>query len=151
MAEKEAEQAMKLAPNDTGMIITLAYLKFAIGNYEEGLELSKKAVRLHPFPPRPQLFAIAIGYYFTEQYDKAKDSCRSTLKQYPESLGFRALLILSHMALGQEMEARNEAEKLLGINSKFSAKAWANRMFSTYKDPKIKTHLVDRLTAAGLK
>ena len=150
-ALKEAELAMELAPNDSGMIITYARIKFWEGNPKEALELVKKAIRLSPLTQSGYQFFLGMGYLQTDQYEKATAVLTSALNRFPRFNLLRPYLIMAHVALGQKKEAQDVAEKLLEIDPKFSVKAWANKHFRRYKDPKHEVHIIEQLTKAGLK
>jgi adenylate cyclase len=47
----KAERCLELAPNDPGMVSMYGHLQFWLGNFEEGLKMMQKVIRLHPFPP----------------------------------------------------------------------------------------------------
>jgi adenylate cyclase len=150
LAIKEMERALELAPSDAGMVSQYGESRYWIGEYEEGLKMMKKAMVLRPFPPPFYLARLGMGYYLTEQYEQAATVLTSSSKKYPRQNRIRLWLIPTLVALGREKEARDEAEKLLEIDPKFSAKKWANRYFAPYKDPKVKKRILEQYAKAGL-
>jgi adenylate cyclase len=150
LAIKEMERALELAPSDTGMLTQYGLSRYWVGEYEEGLKMMKKALILRPFPPPRYLAHLGMGYYLTERYEQAATVLISSSKKFPTSPQIRIWLIPTLVALGREKEARDEAEKLLEIDPKFSAKTWANRYFAPYKDPKVKVRILEQYAKAGL-
>ncbi len=90
--------------------------------------LSKKALRLEPFPPSHFYHGLGAAYFLTGQDNKAIAACQKAIQRSPDSLFAHIVLAAAYGSSGRDEEARAEAAEVLRINPKFSieylAKTW---------------------------
>jgi len=146
------ERALEVEPNRSGNYTALALTMLYAGKPEEALVLIKKAMRLSPYYDEGLLWVAGMVHFFTGRFEEGIPIYREGVRRAKGqvSRGSQLLLIASYMKLGREDEARDEAEKYLQRDPKYSLKrasTWAKRVL---KDPAMINSLVEALRKAGL-
>jgi adenylate cyclase len=147
-AISEGERAIVLAPNSDFAHAALAYTLHRVGRQEEAIGLYKKAIRLNPHSPGWYFSGLGSCYRMMGQYEKAVREHMRNLQKTPTRLGDHIALAATYILMGREEDARAEAEEVLRLHPKFSAKHFAEQQ--KYKDQADTDRLVAALRKAGL-
>jgi adenylate cyclase len=149
----ERERAVECEPNNALAKSTLASILAYAGRLDEALVLSRKALRMAPYPPPYVLSKAGEINYLLGRYEESIAEYQKLFERFPSSLGRDApWLIASYMALGQEKNAKTEVEKLLKKHPDFSIEKYIKReKRSGYKDKTYIDRQVELLDKAGLK
>ena len=117
------ERAVKCEPSNAVAINSLAGAMIYAGRPEEALVLSRKAMRLSPYPPPYFLSRAGVANYLAGRYEAAITEFQKRFERLPsDAQGHWVVpwLVASYMELGREKEARAEARKLLEKRPNFS-------------------------------
>ncbi|MEE8302516.1 MAG: adenylate/guanylate cyclase domain-containing protein [Candidatus Tectomicrobia bacterium] len=147
------ERSMAIEPNEAGSHASFAWTMSLAGRPEDSVASMKKALRLSPYPPNWYLNVDGWANYLTGRYAAAITSCNKLLSRTTKGGAARGcwrLLIANHMALGQDSEARTEAQKFLKHYPNFSLKSDVKWIKEAFKDSSWVDRYVERLRKAGL-
>ena len=147
-ALSEAERAIALNPNASDAYMILANVLGILGKWEESLFNAKKSLRLSPFPGAAPFKTLALAYFMKGQYDESIETWNKALKVSPNFLEAHVYLAACYSSMGREEEARAAAEKVLGIEPKFSIESFAKRLY--FRNEADKERVVAALGKAGL-
>jgi adenylate cyclase len=147
-AISEGERAIVLAPNSDFAHAALAYTLHRVGRQEEAIGLYKKAIRLNPHAPGWYFSGLGSCYRMMGQYEKAVREHKRNLQKTPTRLSDHIALAATYILMGREEDARAEAEEVLRLHPKFSAKHFAEQQM--YKDRADADRLIAALRKAGL-
>ena len=145
----EAERAIALDPNDAGGYDVLGQIQRFVGQPEESIRLTEKAMRLNPRYPVGYLVDIGIAYRVARRYEEAIVSLKKALILSPDLWVVHANLAACYAELGRLEEARAAVAELRRLNPKFSLEVFKH--FLPYKDPAEIEHFLDGMRKAGLK
>jgi adenylate cyclase len=123
-------KAVECEPNNFIAINSLASTLIYAGRPEEAAMLTRKAMRLCPYPPPYLLRNAGFANYLTRRHEPAAAFFKQRLERFPPAASDHwamLWLIASHMELGREKEARAEARKLLEHHPNFSIEAHTKR------------------------
>ncbi|MBW1815754.1 MAG: tetratricopeptide repeat protein, partial [Deltaproteobacteria bacterium] len=148
MAIAEGEKSLILGPTNAQAHVLLAVSMYAVGRFDEAIQLVKKAMRLHPYYPAYYLQWLGGAYRMKGRYEEALTVYKQLLdrSQKGEFQSLRAHLFLAdvYAEYGSEEEARIHAAKVLEIRPGFSLEAVSKISSYGYKD---QAHLERRLNA----
>ena len=146
------ERAVKCEPSNAVAINSLAGAMIYAGRPEEALVLSRKAIRLCPYPPPYFLSRAGVANYLAGRYEAAITEFQKRFERFPSSRGRGApWLIASYMELGREKEARAEARKLLEKRPNFSLEVHIKRTKKApFKDYAFVYRQIELLRKAGI-
>jgi len=149
----EGERAVECEPNNAMAMNSLAGSLAYAGRLDEALVLSKKALRMAPYPPPYVLIYAGEINYLLGRYEEAISEYQKLFERFPSSRGRDSpWLIVSYMALGEEKKAKTEVEKLLKKHPDFSIETYIKReKRSDFKDKAYIDRQVELLRKAGLK
>jgi adenylate cyclase len=143
------EKAVALGPNISVYHAILAYNLNYAGRPDEAIALFKKAMRLEPTYQPWYLGSLGDAYTSAGKYEEAVEAYEQLLKRRPESASGHVGLIVNHMWLDRQNEARSYASKLLESKPKFTLSSYRKRRLR-YKDAAYVERLLDALRRAGL-
>lgn len=144
-ADVEFETALALDPNDADAWAALSDITVLAGRIEEGLEQSRKAFRLNPYPPSWYFLTLGQALYATRQYEAAIETLRRDETYRTTS---RRFLAASLAQLGRLDEARAETELFLVGSPDFTIRHWVTQ--EPFRDAATLEHFVDGFRKAGL-
>lgn len=149
----EGEKAVECEPNNALAKNSLAGRLSAVGRLDEALVLSKKALRMAPYPPPYVLSRAGEINYLLGRFEAAISHYQTLFERFPSRRSREApWLIASYMALEQEKTAKTEVQKLLKKYPGFSFEKFIKReKRSDYKDKSYIERQVELLRKAGLK
>ena len=148
------ERAVNCEPSNAVAINSLARTMLCAGRLEEALVLSRKAMRLFPYPPPYFLDHAGRVNYLTGRYEAAITEFQKYLERFPgpRACDPWAWLIASYMKLGREEEAQTQARKLLEQHPGFSIEVYTKRIKEgfSFKDYAFLDSQIELLRKAGI-
>ena len=151
-ALSDAEKLIALAPESADSYALLAASFNSVGRPEEAIEMVEKAMQLNPVIPAWYLSTLATAYASSGRQAEAVATYKKVFDRNPSHADkFSANLILAilYVGLGQEENARAEAEEILKLVPNFSVEVWGQR--SPTKDQVQIERDMAALRKAGLK
>ena len=148
------KRAMVCEPNNAVVINSYANALIFAGTPEEALELSRKAMRSFPYPPKYILETAGMVNYFTGRYEASIIEFKKRIKRFPgrSPLETWPWVIASYMELGREKEAKSEVRKLIEKHPNFFIDAYIKKeRLRPYKDHAFLDRQAELLRKAGLK
>ena len=126
----EAEKVIALDPESADSYVLLAAIFNSIGRSEEAIEMVEKAMQLNPSIPAWYLKTLATAYALSGRQTEAVATVRKVFDRNPshgDAFDAHLSLAILYVELGQEEEARVEAEEILKLVSNFSVEVWGQR------------------------
>jgi class 3 adenylate cyclase/TolB-like protein len=139
------EKAMALSPSDAYIKGRSAAFYIFCGEPERALQLLDQAEELDPFLPVWCIEERVAALYALDRFEEAADAGRALPFQTRRSRLYRAA---SRVALGHVDRARRILAEALAANPDLTADYIRQR--ECYRDPTVKTLLIERLARAGL-
>ena len=144
----ELEKALELNPNAADRYASLARGLDLVGKTEEAILLSKKAMRLNPFPPNWYQVHRTAMCRNIKNYKDALVWAEKAAKRQPRNFYARINLCSVYSLIGRMEEARIEANEVMKLDPKFSLKRLEKTI--SYKNPEVKKRYIESLRNAGL-
>ena len=144
-ADAAFARALDLNPNDADVIAHRTMMFVYTERREEALESMKRAMRLNPHCPWWYFWLLGWAERMAGNPERAIAAIERIGSPIPEC---RLITALSHLALGQEADARAEAEAFLRLVPDFRLGQWS--MTQPHRDPSTLAEIVASLRAAGL-
>ncbi|MFC1822073.1 tetratricopeptide repeat protein [Thermodesulfobacteriota bacterium] len=148
----DAEKLIALAPESADNYALMAAIFITIGRSEEALEMIEKAMQLNPAIPAWYLNIRGNVYAISGRPTEAVAAHKRVLDRNPshaDTFSARLELALLYVGLGQEEDARTEAEEILKLVPNFSVEVWGQR--TPNKDQAQIEQSMAALRKAGLK
>jgi tetratricopeptide (TPR) repeat protein len=142
------ERAVRLNPNSTWSLLTLATSLNASWRGEEALPLYRDAIRLNPFSPT-YYWLLGMACRQTGRYEEGIAAEKKSLKLAPNNMFANIQLVLLYMYAGREDEARAAVAEIHRIDPSYSLEKFI-KFYPAKDDPK-KDSMIDALRKAGLK
>ncbi len=127
-ALSEAERAVTLDPNDPEGHLAMAWALIFAGRAEEAIASAENGMRLDPYYPAPQLFALGTAHLMLQQYTQAEAALKRALGLNPGNWDILASLVVAYAHLDRQEEART------------ALKQYTDLWFIFY-EPKIESYL----------
>jgi TolB-like protein/Tfp pilus assembly protein PilF len=143
--EVEATRALELNPNDPETLADVGHYLAFMGEFERGVELTKRAQRLNPLHPGWYHFSVARLHFSRKQYQETiADVQRMGLPH------FYWTHLLTCAALGQmrSAEAAAALDRIVEVKPDFSARAELRKWNAAPDDFE---HIMAGLRNAGLR
>jgi adenylate cyclase len=145
---REAEISFALNPNNPANISWVGWARALYGDWEPGLALLAKGMRLNPHCPGWYYAAPYFDYFRQGKYPEALEAARQF--NTPQLFWDPLLLAAALGQMGREREARAEVDRLLALKPDFPARG--SCLISMYvKTPSLVEAILDGLRKAGLK
>lgn len=143
--EAEAQRALSLNPNDPETLADIGHYLAFMGEFERGVELSRKARALNPLHPGWYYFSAARYHYHRREYRKVLADVQRVSMPH-----FYWTHLLNAAALGQlqQEEAHHSLEQIFRLKPDFSARAELQKWNA---EPRDLEHLMAGLQKAGLR
>jgi TolB-like protein len=143
--EREAQLALNLNPNDPETLADIGHYYAFMGQFERGVELSRRAQQLNPLHPSWYLFSFARLHYHQRRYAEAIADL--------ETIGlphFYWTHMLTAAAKGQlgHPDAAEAVARVLAIKPQLDARAELQKWNAAPADL---DHIIEGLRKAGLK
>jgi adenylate cyclase len=145
-----AEIALAMNPNLALARGTLGETLIFSGRPREGLAAVQAAIRLDPHDPKlaNRLNNLALGLYFSGEYEAAVEAAKRAVRSYPEyPLPYRWLAAALGQ-LGRTAEAREALEKAIAISP--AAFDMYVRQRVAWHRPEDHAHMLEGLREAGM-
>jgi TolB-like protein/Tfp pilus assembly protein PilF len=126
----EAEKVIALVPENADSYALLAAIFISIGRSEEAIENIEKAMQLNPAIPAWYLNTLATAYASFGRQTEAVATFKRVFDRKPshgEAFDAHLSLAILYVELGQEEDARAEAEEILKLVPNFSVEVWGQR------------------------
>jgi len=110
-ADKASQEALRLNPNSTMVLLSRAIFLSWIGRHEEAIGLSKRAVKLDPVAPHVNTW-FGMFYFMARRYDEAIEQLNKVLALEPDYLDAHLWLCFSYAKKGLYEKAATESQEL---------------------------------------
>ncbi len=111
-AEEHLERALELEPQSPDAVFLSAILSSTLGRHEQAIATARRAATLEP-GQLPGL-SIAWFYYFAGRFDQAIVEAERVLELSPGDEPSHQVLVLAHLARGDEPAADAEIDRYYG-------------------------------------
>jgi tetratricopeptide (TPR) repeat protein len=116
-ALKELELAISFNPNSAIVTRNHSLILRSIGQYEDAIEMAKKAMRLDPLSKDPRYSHELAGvYFFNRDFDHAVTEYEKALKLNPDFMTSYIGHTATYSLLGMDEKALAATEQLLRLN-----------------------------------
>jgi len=105
-------------------------------------------MRLAPSYPTWFLNCLGQSYFLVGRYEEAIVAYKKHLEREPHRIDLCPWLVVINSAMGNEKQARIEAEELLKKWPTFTLKQWGSRL--GFKDQAVNDRIIDYASKAGL-
>jgi adenylate cyclase len=125
-----AQKLIALAPESADNYALLAAIFISIGRSEEAIEMIEKAMQLNPAIPAWYLNTLATAYNLSGRQTEAMATHKKVFDHNPshaDAFSAHLELTLLYIGLGQDEDARNEAQEILKLVPNFSVEVWGQR------------------------
>jgi adenylate cyclase len=130
-------KAIKLAPNDFGVVGGLAYrLKSFVGREQEAVELFERAISLSPKHPWFITAGYGIALHLVGRKEEAVAAFKRAIDQKPRSVNLQACLAAVYADLDRINEAKTIAKEVMRLRPKSTASDFMKVAFDSVRDPK---------------
>ena len=152
----EFERALALDPNAVEAIGTIGYTYGEAGQYEKGIEVLDKAIRLSPHDADLFLWygGKSLDYFALQQDDQAIEWARRSITINPNFSPALAVLAAALALTGHEAEARDAEQRRIAVSPFKSIAAFKARGTPPPSaDPRVRAffdRFVDGLRKAGM-
>ena len=126
----EAEKLIAVAPDNADNYALLAAVFVTQGRSKEAMEVIEKAMRLNPAVPVWYLNILGNAYSLSGRQTEAVEAHTRVLDRNPshaDAVHAHLSLAMLYIELGQEEDARAEAEEIVKLVPNFSVKIWGQR------------------------
>ncbi|MEW6269135.1 MAG: hypothetical protein AB1689_07530 [Thermodesulfobacteriota bacterium] len=89
-AARLTDRALALNPNDAEVLVHAALVRTYLGDPASGLELARKAMRLHPRHPDWYVPCVALPLFALRRYDEARDTAMRAPRALVDSSAYLA-------------------------------------------------------------
>jgi TolB-like protein len=145
-----AEHAIALNPRDSDAMAMIGILMGYGGEWQRGVELTRRAMALNPNHPGWYRFSTYFDAFRQERYAEALDIAqRVNLPAYFPDPYTRAI---AHAGLGHEREARQAAREFLALWPEGDLAAFSEKHLGRwfYAQPELAAAVIEGLERAGL-
>jgi len=155
-AKVQLDRALELNPNNYVCLCWRGWLMAFMGNVDEAVACSTKAVTLSPLTPVDCLSAQGVVAYLQRRYD---DAIAILTKATEGQYGPDPILAASYAQAGRESDAQKtmqnfvgQAEKMIPPSRRDRKAIWTGTISRRYplRDPRSREHLAAGLRKAGL-
>jgi hypothetical protein len=158
LAIAEAEQGLKLSPNDTEALEALSEALIYSGQPERGIELAERAMRQNPTLFARPLYLLGLAEFALGHPDKAIEHLNRALRQAPGEANFSGLLAAAYGELGLVEQAKAAFETfILGWSERFAEAGGSARSLSIsvsiypFSNPGVLDRLANGFRVAGAR
>ena len=140
-AMEMSSKSVELGPGDAYALAFRGDILIEAGEFAEGINSLKQAIRLCPFPPAWFLFILGMGFHLNGENDLALASIQHSIEREPGA--FIPLLWLTSVLVetGRKDEAISIAREACTMEPSFSVERWASK-FSPLSHKRIKENLL---------
>jgi adenylate cyclase len=144
---KQVEHTLALNPNSPYFVGVAGWHTMLLGEWERGLALMERGMKLNPYHPSWFHLATFINSYRREDFE---DAFSEALKfNSPELFWDPVMRAVAHVQLGREREARTAVGELLELAPDFASRG--RRLIGNYvKVNHLTDRIIEGLRKAGL-
>lgn len=144
----EAEQALSLNPNNASVVAACGFLLALAGEWDRGMLLVKKGMRLNPHHPPLYHAAVFMNYYRQGRY---REALNEAMRIKTPSLCLDSLSRAAALGqLGMKKNAEAAVRELLTVNANFATHTRELMRRQFFSDENVEM-LLDGLRKAGLE
>ncbi len=147
-AISQGRLAVEKLPNMSDSHAFLAFALVKAGQPAEAIEEITKAMRLAPSYPTWFLICLGQSYFLSGRYEEAIVTYKKFVEREPHRIDQYPWLAVINSAMGNEKQARIEAEELLKNWPTFTLKQWRPRL--RFKDEAVNDRIINYASKAGL-
>jgi TolB-like protein/class 3 adenylate cyclase/Tfp pilus assembly protein PilF len=151
------KQAVEAEPNNSTAYYFLASTMNQAGRPDEALLAIRKAMRLSPYPPFYYITTAGLANYLTGNYKEAIIEFQKVINRWKSKKRDHTArdefkwIIASHIELGQDKDAKTQAQELLKQHPEFSVDSYIQKLKKwPYKDTAFLDRKAELLHKAGL-
>jgi adenylate cyclase len=126
----DADKLIALAPESADSYALMAVIFNCVGRPGEAIEMVEKAMQLNPSIPAWYLSTLATAYAISGRPTEAVAKYKRVFDRNPshgDKFNAHLSLAILYVELGQEEDARTEAEEILKLVPNFSVEVWGQR------------------------
>ena len=146
LAKSELQKAIDLNPNDYISYRHIGAVLLYAGQPAESLRWYNKVVEFDPYLSPGVYMNIGIGYYLTDDIDKAIHWLKQAAAKWPDFLGCHIILASIYGHTGQVISAQAEKGEILRISPFFKLDFYGH----AYRNPDHREKIIAGLRKAGL-
>jgi adenylate cyclase len=143
-----SERALAERPSCQGAFCLRANILNFSGLPEEAVPLALQAIRLSPLVQTFYPEVLAHACYLCGRLEEAIEAAHRTLRQAPDSVDARVLLVVCLVDSGRVEAARKAAAELLAVDPGFHIQRFAR--CQPYRDPSVLARVSGSLREAGI-
>jgi adenylate cyclase len=144
----EAERALATSPNLAFAHHVLGATLIFSGRVKEGLAALERSIRLDPLRSAARLNHIALGLYFSREYEAAIEAANRAIRLYPDFPNTYRWLAAALGQLGRIEEAEDALEKAIAIAPAAFEMYISGRV--PWMRPEDHAHMLEGLRKAGV-
>jgi adenylate cyclase len=144
----EAERALATSPNLAFAHHVLGATLIFSGRLKEGLAALERSIRLDPHRSAARLNHIALGLYFSREYEAAIEAANRAIRLYPDFPNTYRWLAAALGQLGRIEEAKDALEKAIAIAPAAFEMYISGRV--PWMRPEDHAHMLEGLRKAGV-
>jgi TolB-like protein len=143
------DQALAISNSNIFALACSALILSFMGETEIAIERAERALRLSPFDSLNYLSynALAIAHFTHGRYDDSCAAARRSVQSNPRFSVCHLFLAAALVRLGRDQEARDEASRVMALDSGFTVQRFA---VTVAIEPAVFALLADAWRAAGL-
>jgi tetratricopeptide (TPR) repeat protein len=150
--DEAIEAGKRVISMSPGSANSYGYLSLPVlysGDPSRAILLLEKAMRLNPIPPNFYFVHLGIAYRMMGQYYESLESYKKFYDRSPNNVIALIGMAAAYSLLGNNQEARTQAEEVMKVDPDFSLDDWIKRM--PFKKQEDRDILYKALRATGLK
>ncbi len=143
----EVERALTISPNLAHAHGVRGATLIFSGRLKEGLAALERCIRLDPRRSAARLNQIALGFYFSREYEAAIEAAKRAIRSFPDYPSYYRWLSAALGQLGRIEEAKEALEKAIAIAP--AAFDMYAREPPPWMRPENHAHMIEGLRKAG--
>jgi TolB-like protein len=141
------DRALTVSNSNVVALSNSAFVLAWMGNSEIAIERAQRAIKLSPFDTSNSYLALAVAYFHTKKYEKARDAAQRAVEGNPTFSVPRVLHTVALIRLDRKSEAIAEARRVRELDPTFTIRNWSVTVGIV---PEIFSPFADALRDAGI-
>ena len=150
-ADREAEQALTLAPNDPDVLFAVSVIKLGVGDYEGTVATVRRAWALDPFVNPLVIGAVLSQALFAQgKFEESKAAAQFCLQRVPTDARCQESLVRALGELGPRDDAEAAVSELLRLSPGYTVSEYLRRANKNRNDSDAIERWANGLRTAGV-